>query len=42
MMLLSDRFMSDENFQQLEPRYEATKEEIRDFILLKLKSANLT
>jgi Domain of unknown function (DUF1814). len=42
MMLLSDRFMSDENFGQLEPLYKVTKEEIRDFILLKLKNASLT
>ena len=40
MMLLSDRFISDENFQQLEPIYEVTKDEIRDYMLLKLKSAN--
>ena len=42
MMLLSDRFMSDENFMHLEPLYKVTKEEIRDFILQKLKNANLT
>jgi Domain of unknown function (DUF1814). len=40
MVLLSDRFMSDENFRQLEPMYEVTKEEIRDFILQKLKNVN--
>ena len=42
IMLLSDRFMTDENFRQLEPLYDVTKEEIRDFILQKLKNANLT
>jgi len=42
MMLLSDRFMSDEHFQQLDPRYEVNKEEMRDFILQKLKNAHLT
>lgn len=41
MMLLSNRFMPDENFQQLEPRYDVTKEEIRDYILQKLKNTNL-
>lgn len=41
MMLLSNRFMPDENFRQLEPRYNVTKEEIRDYILQKLKNANL-
>jgi predicted nucleotidyltransferase component of viral defense system len=41
MMLLSDRFMPDENFMQLEPRYTLTKHEIRDYILQKLKNANL-
>ena len=42
MMLLSDRFMTDENFRQLEPRYNVTKEEMREYILKKLKNANLT
>jgi len=42
MMLLFDRFMPDENFSRLEPKYSATKEEIREYILLKLKNANLT
>lgn len=42
MMLLSDRFMPDENFKQLEPRYAITKPEIRDYILQKLKNVNLT
>ncbi len=41
MMLLSDRFMSDENFEQLEPKYKVSKEEIRDYILQKLKNAAL-
>jgi predicted nucleotidyltransferase component of viral defense system len=39
MMLLSDRFMSDENFEQLDPKYNVSKEEIRDYILQKLKNA---
>ncbi len=37
MMLLSDRFMSDEHFEQLDPKYHVSKEEIRDYILQKLK-----
>ena len=41
MMLLSERFMSDENFEQLEPKYKVTKEEIREYILFKLKNAAL-
>ncbi|GHT29768.1 hypothetical protein AGMMS49574_07430 [Bacteroidia bacterium] len=41
MMLLSDRFMSDENFEQLDPKYKVSKEEIRDYILQKLKNAAL-
>lgn len=41
MMLLSDRFMSDENFEQLEPKYKVTKEEIREYILQKLKNSAL-
>jgi hypothetical protein len=41
MMLLSDRFMSDENFEQLDPKYNVSKEEIRDYILQKLKNAAL-
>lgn len=41
MMLLSDKFMTDENFEQLEPKYRVSKEEIREYILQKLKNANL-
>jgi len=41
-MLLSDKFMSDENFEQLEPTYKVSKTEIREYIFLKLKNANLT
>lgn len=41
MMLLSERFMSDENFEQLEPKYKVTKGEIREYILQKLKNAAL-
>ncbi len=41
MMLLSDNFMSDENFEQLAPKYKVSKAEIREYIVLKLKDANL-
>ena len=41
MMLLSDNFMSDENFGQLDPKYKVSKAEIREYILHKLKDANL-
>jgi hypothetical protein len=41
MMLLSDNFMSDESFGQLYPKYKASKDEIRNYILHKLKDANL-
>jgi predicted nucleotidyltransferase component of viral defense system len=41
MMLLSDNFMSDANFTQLDPKYKVSKEEIREYILHKLKDANL-
>ncbi len=41
MMLLSDRFMSDENFEQLDPKYNVSKEDIRCYILQKLKNAAL-
>lgn len=37
MMLLSDRFTSDINFDQLEPKYNVSKSEIRNYILQKLK-----
>ena len=37
-MLLSDRFTSDINFDQLEPKYNVSKTEIRNYILQKLKS----
>lgn len=39
MILLSDRFMADENFKQLDPKYQVSKEEIRGYILEKLKNA---
>lgn len=42
MMLLSDRFIPDENFRQLEPKYDVAKEDIRNYILQKLKNASLT
>lgn len=38
MLLLSDSFMSDENFEQLDPKYDVLKKEIRDYILQKLKN----
>ncbi|GHS91255.1 hypothetical protein FACS1894174_00240 [Bacteroidia bacterium] len=41
MMLLSGRFMSDENFEQLDPKYPVSKEEIRDYLLQKLKNTAL-
>lgn len=42
MILLSDRFMSDENIGQLEPKHNVSKKEIREYMLQKLKNANLT
>lgn len=42
MMLLSDRFIPDENFRQLEPKYDVSKEQIREHILQKLKNADLS
>lgn len=39
MMLLSDRFMSDENFGHLESKYKVSNEDIRNYILQKLKNA---
>lgn len=41
MLLLSDSFMADQNFSLLKPKYNVTKEEIRHYILQKLKTANL-
>lgn len=41
MMLLSDRFMSDENFEHVESKYKVSKEEIRLYILQKLKNSTL-
>lgn len=40
-ILLSGRFYPDQNFEQLEPQYKVTKEEIRDYILRKLKDAGI-
>lgn len=42
IMLLSGRFVTDDNFLQLDPIYDVTKDEIRDYILFALKSANIT
>lgn len=36
-MLLGGRFIPDDNFLALEPKYKLTKEEIREYILHKLK-----
>jgi len=42
MILLSDRFLSDISLAQLEPKYDVSKEEMREYILQKLKNANFT
>jgi predicted nucleotidyltransferase component of viral defense system len=36
-MLLGGQFMPDSNFATLEPKYDVTKEQIREYILSKLK-----
>ncbi len=36
-MLLGGQFISDDNFATLEPKYNVTKEQIRDYIMQKLK-----
>ncbi len=36
-MLLSAKFIPDNNFATLEPKYAITKEQIREYILMKLK-----
>lgn len=41
VMLLSNRFTPDQNFEQLEPKYNVTKEQIREYILQKLKNSTL-
>ena len=41
MMLLSDRFMPDEGFRHMEPQYDVSQEEIRDYIYETLKNAHL-
>lgn len=41
MMLLAGRFVTDSNFSQLEPIYNVTKEDIRDYILISLKNTNI-
>lgn len=41
-ILLSDRFMPDENFGQLDPKYKVSKEEMREYILRKLKGVILS
>lgn len=41
VMLLSGRFTPDHNFEQLEPKYNVTKDEIREYILQKLKNEQL-
>jgi len=42
MILLSDSFLSDMSLTQLEPKYDVSKEDMREYILQKLKNANLT
>lgn len=34
-------FLLNENFEQLEPKYKVLKEEMRNYILQKLKGSNL-
>jgi len=41
MLLLSEKYMSDQNFEHLEPKYKVSKEEIRQYILQKLKNSTL-
>ncbi|MFV0553595.1 MAG: nucleotidyl transferase AbiEii/AbiGii toxin family protein [Mangrovibacterium sp.] len=41
VIMLSDRFIPDENFQQLDPQYDVSREDIRRYLLQKLKDANL-
>lgn len=36
-MLLGGKFIKDDNFATLEPKYDVTKEQIREYILHKLK-----
>lgn len=36
-MLLGGQFMPNSNFATLEPKYDVTKEQIREYILSKLK-----
>ncbi|MBZ4652074.1 MAG: hypothetical protein JG761_874 [Proteiniphilum sp.] len=38
MILLSDRFSSETNLAQLEPKYDVSKEVMREYILQKLKT----
>ena len=42
MILLSDRFSSEISLAQLEPKYDVSKEEMRAYILQKLKNAHIT
>lgn len=37
MILLAGQFIPDNNFSNLEPKYDVTKEQIREYILKKLK-----
>ena len=37
-MLLAGQFVPDDNFSTLEPKYDVGKEEIRNYILQKLKA----
>ena len=36
-MLLGGQFIPDNNFAALEPKYDVTKEQIREYIMRKLK-----
>ena len=36
-MLLAGQFIAENNFATLEPKYDVTREQIRDYILRKLK-----
>lgn len=38
VMLLAGQFVPDDNFSTLEPKYDLGKEEIRNYILQKLKA----
>lgn len=39
MLLISEKIMPDQNFEQLEPKYKVSKEEMRLYILQKLNTS---